>query len=361
MWHLKVNVDKTKIIIFSRGKIRKHRNFFFGSLPLETVEDYTYLGMVFNFDGTFTKAIQKQIQQGTKAMYSLLTKARRLCLPIDITCDIFEKTVVPVLTYGCEIWGCGNLIPIEIFYKKFLKIILKLNTRTPSVIVYGEAGKLPISNIVYKRMLSYWIRVSEDKNSKYSNIMFNLISKLHNSGAYFFQWPNKIKTLLDTCHFANLWRDQENYSTKKHLKNAIFKELDNVEEQKWLNEINNSSSCLIYRIFKKNLDFEPYLTKLPFLHRLNFSKFRCKNNKLPVNKYVSVSKICELCNSDDNGDEYHYVFLCDYFSNSRKTYLDRYFYTRPNTLKMFELFNNQDFNTLINLCKFIAIILEKFK
>lgn len=30
-WHLKINVDKTKVVIFSRGKIRNHRNFFLRS------------------------------------------------------------------------------------------------------------------------------------------------------------------------------------------------------------------------------------------------------------------------------------------------------------------------------------------
>jgi hypothetical protein len=148
---LKVNTDKTKIVIFSRGKIRKHRNFFFGALPIDVVDEYTYLGMVCNYDGTFNKAIQKQIKQANKAMYSLLTKARRLFLPIDIIFDTFEKTVVPVLTYACEIWGCGNLIPIEIFYKKFIKIILNLNRSTPSAIVYGEVGKLPLKNIINRQ------------------------------------------------------------------------------------------------------------------------------------------------------------------------------------------------------------------
>ena len=63
MSDLSVNVDKTKVVIFSRGKISKHRNFFFGSLPLEVVEEYVYLGMCFNYNGTYTKAIDKQIKQ----------------------------------------------------------------------------------------------------------------------------------------------------------------------------------------------------------------------------------------------------------------------------------------------------------
>ena len=362
-WDLKVNVEKTKVVIFSRGKIRKHRNFFFGALPLEVVDDYTYLGMVCNYDGTYNKAIQKRIQQANKAMYSLLTKARRLCLPVDIVCDIFEKSVVPVLTYACEIWGCGDLTPIEVFHKKFLKILLQLSRSTPSVIVYGEVGRLPLKNTIYKRMLSFWIKISEDKTTKYSNVMYNLLFKLQNAGEYSFIWFEKIKQLLDSCNYGQLWTDQT--ENKFHFKRNIFVALDNLEQQKWLNEVNTSNFCLTYRIFKQELSLEPYLIKLPFLHRINLTKFRCKNNKLPVNKFrfekTEVDKSCQLCNSNDLGDEYHYLFTCDFFNCERKLFLLEYYYKRPNTLKMNELFNTEHFKTLLNLSKFIQVIFKKLK
>ena len=365
MWDLTVNVDKTKIMIFSRGKIVKHRNFLFGSMPLEVVDEYTYLGMLFNYNGTYCKAIDKQIQQATKAMYSLLTKARRLCLPMDITCDLFEKTVVPVLTYSCEIWGCGNITPIEIFYKKFLKMLLKLNNYTPSVMILGEVGRVPMRETIHKRMISFWIKVSEDRPSKYSNIIYRLMHKIHITKNYHdFKWFTKIEQILSSCRFSNLWRDQENYATKQLLKNNIFHELHNLEKQQWLEEVNTNRFCYNYRIFKQNLSFENYLTNLPFLHRLNFSKFRCKNNKLPVNlnrfSKTEIDRNCQLCHSGDLGDEFHYLLLCKFFVNERKNYLSEYYYKNPNTLKFNELFNNEDQNTLINTCKFIAIIMEKF-
>ena len=321
--------------------------------------------MCFNYNGTFVKAIERQIQQATKAMYSLLTKSRRLCLPIDITCDLFDKTVLPVLIYSCEIWGCGNLNSVEIFYKKFLKIILKLNTSTPSTMIYGEVGKLPIENVIHQRMISYWIKVSEDKHTKYSNIMYRLLYKLHSSGAYTFQWFTKINRLLTSCNFSNLWQDQDQYVTKKFLKTNIFEALGMLQQQKWLEDVNNNRVCYNYRIFKQNLNFENYLVKLPFLYRRNFSKFRCKNNKLPVNKHRfnrnDIDKNCQLCMSGDLGDEFHSLLVCTYFETERKNYLNEYFYTRPNTLKMNELFNSSHQKTLIDLCKFIGLIFDKFK
>ena len=330
--------------------------------------------MCFNYNGTYTKAIDKQIKQATKAMYSLLTKSRRLCLPIDITCDLFDKIVLPVLTYSCETWGCGNLRPVEAFYKKFLKILLKLNRCTPSSMVYGEVGKLPVCNIIYQRMVSFWIKVSEDKPYKYSNVIYRLMYKLHSSGAYTFQWFNKIEQILTSCHFSNLWQNQEAYiersdvdplATKAFLKSSIFEAISNFEQEKWLEDVNTNHFCYNYRIFKQNINFEMYLTELPFLHRTNFSKFRCKNNKLPINKFrldrTDVDRNCQLCMSGDIGDEYHYLFLCNYFETERRNYLDEYFYKKPNTLKMNELFNSNQKNILINLCKFIGIILNKFK
>ena len=155
------------------------------------------------------------------------------------------------------------------------------------------------------------------------------------------------------------------YATKVYLKNSIFDALNSLEQEKWLHEVNTSQSCYNYRIFKQNLNFEGYLNNLPFIHRVNFTKYRCKNNKLPVNKYrfnrTDVDRNCQLCNVNDLGDEFHYLFVCDSFKSDRKIYLQEYFYKKPNTLKMEELFNDHNRNTLINLCKFIRIILNQFK
>ena len=281
---------------------------------------------MFQFNGSFTKAIEKQISQATKAMYGLITKARRLFLPLDIVCELFDKTVLPVLLYGCEIWGCGNLYPVEIFFRKFLKIILHLNTSTPSAMIYGEIGKLPLELTINKRMLSYWIKVSEDSQFKYSNVLYRLMLKLHNpTGIYNFPWFNKINEILSSCNFYNLWQDQNLYSTKQFLKHTIFDALDKLEQEKWLNSVNTNQYCFNYRIFKQNIVFENYLTKLPFYYRQIFIKFRCKNNKIPVNKNrfdkELLDRNCHLCQNNDIGDEFHYIFICKHFSKERKKFI----------------------------------------
>ena len=76
---LKVNLDKTKVIIFSKGKIRRHEYFLFGKNNIiNIVEDYVYLGTTFNYNGKFNKAKAKQVLQAIKANFSLQANTREL-------------------------------------------------------------------------------------------------------------------------------------------------------------------------------------------------------------------------------------------------------------------------------------------
>ena len=57
----------------------------------------------------YKKAVAKQLGQERKAMFTLFRKARILRLPVDTTLELFDKTIVPILLYGVEIWGVeGN-------------------------------------------------------------------------------------------------------------------------------------------------------------------------------------------------------------------------------------------------------------
>ena len=119
LWGLRVNLDKTKIIIFSRGKVRVYKQFTFAGEEIEVVDDYIYLGVVFNYNNSFVKAVQKQLLLARKAMFSLQSKVQKLDLPIDIQLGLYDQLVIPVLLYGCEVWGYINLGSLELFHRKF--------------------------------------------------------------------------------------------------------------------------------------------------------------------------------------------------------------------------------------------------
>ena len=58
--------------------------------------------------------------------------ASRLNLSIDIQLDLFKKIVKPILLYGAEVWGYGNLELVERVQLKFLKYVLNMKKSTPN-------------------------------------------------------------------------------------------------------------------------------------------------------------------------------------------------------------------------------------
>ena len=104
-----VNINKTKIIIFTRGKVRRFTAFKYGCDIIEVVSDYVYFGVKMNFNNTFANALKKQLDQGRRAQFSMLIKARNLDLPIDIQAKLFESIVCPILLYGTEVWGLKKI------------------------------------------------------------------------------------------------------------------------------------------------------------------------------------------------------------------------------------------------------------
>ena len=161
-----------------------------------------------------------------KALFSLNAKAGILQLPPDIHIDLFHKMILPILIYGCEVWGYTNLEMLEIFFRKFLKRVLWLNKSTPNCVVYGETGTFPISNLVQSRMISFWIKVSEGKSSKLSTSFYRLIFKLHLNNTYHSPWLMKIKSILCNSGNPSFWFNQELYATKIFMKTILSKQIE---------------------------------------------------------------------------------------------------------------------------------------
>ena len=366
LWKLHLNTSKTKIVIFSRGKVRKFPVFKFGNDNIEVVDDYIYLGVTINYNGKFDKAMKKQVTQANRALFSLKTKRNKFRLPIDIYLKLFDNMIMPILLYGCEIWGHENLEMIESFYMKFLKNAIHVHSKTTNCMVHGETGTTPIKIIIQQKILIFWHRLVTGDQSKLSIILYNTQKILFSiANEYKSPWLYNIKTLLNECGLTYIWDDPnviENHCFKKLIKLR----LDDIYNQNWHAEIMRSNACLNYRIFKDINSLEFYLKNLDLKDRINLCKFRCGNSLIPVvsGRFYGVDfedRICNLCNKREIGDEYHYVMSCTFFKNERKKFIADLYWKNPNCIKFDSLFSCKDTKKLCNLSKFVKIIMDKFK
>ena len=125
---LTINTSKSNVLIFSRARM-PHYEFTLNGTPLEVVSEYKYLGILFCRSGSFLRAKKHIADQARKAIFALLKKVKQLLLPVDIQIDLFTKCIRPILLYGCEVWGYGNMAIIEQVQLRFLKLVLNLKKK----------------------------------------------------------------------------------------------------------------------------------------------------------------------------------------------------------------------------------------
>ena len=369
-WSLTVNTMKTKIIVFSRGKIRRIPKFYYNGKEIEVVFDFKYLGLLFNYNNRFSVAQKDLYDRASRAMFSLLRRCRKSCLPLDLQFDLFDKVVLPILSYGCEVWCSGNCDLALKLQLRFYKIVLRLNKSTPSCMLFGELGRFPVDVHLKTRMLCYWYKLVKQANSsKYTSVMYRFCLKMYEKCNYQFSYIEFIKTLLGELGLHGVWLHQANLTfSLDWFKEKVKRCLMDQYIQKWLSEINNRDKHVYtnYRMCKDSFACERYFTLLSTSHAITLVRFRALNNKLPVqterfNDTPRCERVCTKCNLNDIGDEYHMLLVCPYFKQQRSSYLPGFYWNRPSCLKFSALFNTSTKKTLNNLVTLIGIINAEFK
>ena len=112
--------------------------------------------------------------------------------------DLFDKMVMPVILYGCEIWGFKNLGTLERLHLKFCKLVLKLKSSTPNVMIYGETGRFKIEYYVKKRIINIWSSIVCGNRNKLSFTMYNLCKQKYLSGHPSSNWFKDLLSMLNS-------------------------------------------------------------------------------------------------------------------------------------------------------------------
>ena len=368
---LEINTSKTKVVVFSRGKIRKLPKFQFKDKNIDIVWDYKYLGTVFNYNNKFAVARSAQAKLANKAMFGLLRKSRKLDLPLDIQLDLFDKCIIPILLFGCEVWAHEAIDECERVQLRFFKILLSLRKTTATCMVLGELGKFPLYLEAKCRMLTYWFKLSTadcDGPQKISVVMLRLCRNMYDSTDYKMSWLKGVHSLLNDLGLTYIWLNpRENNYSIEYFKSIVKERLRDQFLQRWREELNTNALCLNYRLFKQSFACEDYLITLPQRYRTIFLRFRTCNHRLPIQRLRQFGidrnlRVCTLCNKNDIGDEFHYLFKCSYppLCEKRKMCLPKFYLHHANVLKMNDLMNISSKRKLTHLSRFIEFIMSLF-
>ena len=88
--------------------------------------------------------------------------------------DFYHTMILPILLYGCELWGFENVEQIEVFHRKYLRNTLQVRISTPNAMVYGELGRYELRYMIWQRMANFWKSIERGKGN-YSNMIYGAV------------------------------------------------------------------------------------------------------------------------------------------------------------------------------------------
>lgn len=287
-------------------------------------------------------------------------------LSVDIALELFDQLVLPVMLYGCEVWGYCDISELEILHRKYIKLLLGLYKCTPNVMVYGESGCVPVQNHVLSRMTTFYMRLINGNKKKLSYIMYKVLREKYQRDLEFAcPWIEMIKNTFDNIGMGDLWMQHGMGQKTNYIKQIVKLRIRDIYLQEWYAGIENHDYCDSYRLMKRSWGFEKYLINLNYIQRTAMCKFRCRSSYIPITKTRftrcdPVELECPLCDAGEIGNEKHYLTNCRYFAISRKKHLgkeliEHFDYQSLNT------YIDADYKTLANTANFMHDIITVFK
>lgn len=337
-WKLKVNIDKTKIMIFnSLGRKLQDAVFKYNKQVIDIVDKQTYLGLTLTPSGKFTLARETLVKKGSKVMATV----RRMLsncdhIPITLYCKLFDSLIKPVILYGNEVWGPELLQyktafdknQIEQFHLKFCKIVLGVPWYSPNISSRAEIGRFPLSIDIQSSIYSYYLRLKHNTHNELLKHAFQY-SISHSTNF------NKITSKLapNTSNQAVFNKDQQ-----KSYRRKMVTKLRNEYKINWTNNLKQATNDpenykITGKTTKEKYEFEQYLSSVKHTgYRIALTKLRLGVHKLRIQtgKYENNGKpipvkqrICKLCIDKSIENEEHFIGYCSKYSDLRKEYFEK--------------------------------------
>ena len=309
LWELEVNIDKTNIMIFNTlGRLLKESySCHLGSKRLKPVKEYCYLGIVFSLNGSFKSAIKNLVAKAKRSFFQIKRTVDTRALTIRSLITIFDTLVLPIITYGSQIWipntSAGKIFSnnnanqsdvdrinsfakdvFETFNLHYLKWILGLHKRTSNIPVYGDTGRLPLAIKIIPQCVKYFKRVEAKSLNESTSIVGHAFKEQELNDFEWFKTWNVISQSANTPELC------------KSVQVNLFK-------SSWESKRMSLSKMKFYNSVKTSFGLESFLSLSDYRSRKAVSRLRSSAHDLniEVGRYKKMKgestadKACRQC------------------------------------------------------------------
>ena len=157
-WRMQVNITKTKTMHVRKPRVPGTTyNFVYNGSPLESVENYRYLGYWLNCNLEVKTMVENTTKASERALGGIIGKIKKNGDVGFLTFDTLYKTcVVPVMDYCSGIWGLHKkdqrkMHSLDKVQERALRFYIGLDRKTP---IAGLNGDYPLLSGTSRRVIS---------------------------------------------------------------------------------------------------------------------------------------------------------------------------------------------------------------
>ena len=334
----------------------------YGGNEIEVLNSFNYLGVTLNYTGNFNLNTQTLYGKGLKAMSVLVSNLKCYDTKPKLALQLFDSFVSSTIMYGSEVWGFCNSKKLENIHVKFCKTVLGVRQSSSNVAVYGELGRYPIYINICTRIVKYWFKLLNTENIILKAIVDCGVIEAVNG---YCNWFANVRDMLSKYGFLEVWLNPFSVNAKQFV--IMFKQrLIDEFLQQWYENIESSNVLILYRSVKEKFELESYLEIINSRNlrialaqiRISAHSLRIQTGRFARDRIERNLRYCEICNSDEIEDEFHFLFKCPAYDSLRKQYIKRYYYNRANMIKCKQLLTSTRYSEIRSLAKYIH---EAFK
>ena len=355
-WGLSVNISKTAVMVFNRsGRLLKEsKNFNYGDRQLTSVREYTYLGITFTLSGSLKTAQARLRQKGLRSYFSLKSMIDLRYLRKSMVFKLFDALIVPVLSYGSQIWlpftefmkhfAAGSFPsmsqiakdPIEKVHLSFLKWTLQVGKSTSNTAVWGDTGRYPLAVELLSQTFSYLQRLEGMDQLNFAALVRHAYVEQRNLELTWFSRLKSVRNITADQSSAGMnWTSNCSPQAIRDRSRQLFK-------AQWNLERTTNKKLGFYNSIKASFGVELYLSSdIPQKHVKRLTEFRMSSHRYNIETgRHGVSKrgdilhrICYQCSTNDKKvlanlkelpffcpiieDEYHVLRTCTLYEDLR--------------------------------------------
>lgn len=353
-WSLKVNLDKSKVLIFRTGtRVSSNLKWNYGDDDIQIVNNYKYLGVNIAYNLSFKMHLNGKLSSSKMAINSTWSEyINNPAISIANKLKIFNAASTSIMFYAAQVWGYTKYDEVEKLFRFFMKKMLNLPNNTPNYLLHLETGLDSLYISTLKLHFAYINKVLQLPSYRLPRVLAAEI--LEKKTYWAEEWLNISRTLQYSSDNSN----RPLCAESKQILNLLC-----VMERN--DAIVKAKSSQFHDLYSHlNYDISSHYYAPRWSTRATSIIIRARGGLLNINARAFKSNtigLCTICNLDQSENTFHFIGVCPIYNNTRLRYFGK---VTLDANDVIDLLNGQNFrslyNYLENCIKYRNLILNEF-